>query len=63
MELIRQGKPDMDMKKEEQEISKTTIKENFVFYDPDNPPYERLHLCKYLLELSDLQEEDGPKTD
>jgi hypothetical protein len=53
----------MDMKEEEQEISKTTIKENFVLYDPDNPPYERLHLCKYLLELSDLQEEDGPKTD
>jgi hypothetical protein len=53
----------MDMKEEEREISKTTIKENFVFYDPDNLPYERLHLCKYLLELSDLQGEDGPKTD
>jgi hypothetical protein len=52
---------DMNMKKEE-EISKTTIEESFVIYDPDNPPYERLYLCKYLLELSDLEEEDNPKT-
>ena len=26
-------------------------------------PYERLHLCKYLLELPDLEEEENPKTD
>ncbi len=46
------------MKKEEQEISKTNIEESFVIYDPDNLPYERLHLCKYLLELPDLEEEE-----
>ena len=46
------------MEKEEQEMSKTTVEESFVIYDPDNPPYERLHLCKYLSELPDLEEED-----
>lgn len=51
------------MKNEEQEISKTNIEEGFVIYDPDNLPHERLHLCKYLLELPDLEEEDNPKTD
>ena len=44
------------MKNEEQEISKTNSEESFVIYDPDNLPYERLHLCKYLLELPDLEE-------
>ena len=33
------------------------IEENFVIYDPDNPPYETLHLCQYLLELHDLEED------
>jgi hypothetical protein len=47
----------MNMEKEEQKISKN-IEESFVIYDPDNPPYERLHLCKYLNELPDLEEED-----
>jgi hypothetical protein len=53
----------MNTKKEEQKPRSTAIEESFVTYDPDNPPYEILHLCKYLLELPDLQEEDGPKTD
>ena len=51
------------MKKEEQNISNPSIEESFVIYDPDNPPFERLYLCKYLLELPDLQEEGNPKTD
>jgi len=51
------------MKNEEQEISKTNIEESFVIYDPDNLPYERPHLCKYLLELPDLEEEANSKTD
>jgi hypothetical protein len=51
----------MNMKKE-QEISKAAIEESFVIYDPDNLPYERLHLCKYLIELPDLVEEDDQKT-
>jgi hypothetical protein len=53
----------MNMKKEEQDIPSSTIEESFVIYDPDNPPFERLYLCNYLLELPDLQEEDVLKTD
>jgi hypothetical protein len=52
----------MNIKKEEQDSRNSPIKESFVTYDPDSPPYERLYLCKYLLELPDLQEEDAPKT-
>jgi hypothetical protein len=59
---LTEKEPDMNMKKEEHEISKPNIEENFVIYDPDNPPYERLHLCKYLLELPDLEEENSLKT-
>jgi hypothetical protein len=63
MELDSTGNgSDTNMKKEEQEMRKTTIEKSFVIYDPDNPPYERLHLCKYLLELPDLEEEDNQKT-
>jgi hypothetical protein len=54
---------DINTKKEEQDIGNPKVEENFVIYDPDNPPFERLHLCKYLLELPDLEEEDNPKTD
>jgi hypothetical protein len=46
------------MKKEEQDARNTTIEDSFVIYDPNNPPFERQHLCKYLLELPDLQEEN-----
>jgi hypothetical protein len=53
----------MNTKKEEQESRSTAIEESFVTYDPDNRPFEILHLCKYLLELPDLQEGDGLKTD
>jgi hypothetical protein len=53
----------MNAKKEEQESRSTAIEESFVIYDPDNRPFEILHLCKYLFELPDLQEEGGPKTD
>jgi hypothetical protein len=52
----------MNMKKEEQDNHNSPVKEGFVTYDPDNPSYERLYLCKYLFELPDLQEEDDPKT-
>jgi hypothetical protein len=53
----------MNMEKEERDTGNSTLEKSFVIYDPDNPPYERLYLCKYLLELPDLQEEDDPKTD
>jgi hypothetical protein len=53
----------MNVKKEEQDNHYSPSKESFVTYDPDNPPYERVYLCKYLLELPDLQEEADPKTD
>jgi hypothetical protein len=55
---LTEKEPDMNMENEEQEISDTAIEKNFVNFDPDNPPYERLHLCKYLLELPDLEEEN-----
>jgi hypothetical protein len=28
---------------------------------PDQPPYQRLHLCTYLAELPELGEEDTPE--
>lgn len=40
-------------------LDKTTTESGFVIYDPDNPPFQRLHLCEYLLELSDLEEGTG----
>jgi len=47
-----------DIKREkEQDTLNPAIEENFVIYDPDNPPYETLHLCQYLLELHDLEED------
>ena len=49
------------MKKEKQDTHNPTLEESFVIYDPDNPPFERLYLCQYLLELPDLEEEDGHK--
>jgi hypothetical protein len=39
----------MNIKKEEQDAPRAAIKDGFVIYDPDNPPYESLYLCKYLL--------------
>jgi hypothetical protein len=54
---------DTNIIKEEQDARNSTIEESFVIYDPDNPPFEILYLCKYLLELPDLQEEDNLKTD
>lgn len=47
-----------DINTEKKGPDKNTIESGFVIYDPDNPPFERLHLCKYLLELPDLEEED-----
>jgi hypothetical protein len=60
--LTKQGL-DTNIIKEEQDARNSTIEESFVIYDPDNPPFEILYLCKYLLELPDLQEEDNLKTD
>ncbi len=51
----------MNMKNEEQDARNSTIEESFVIYDPNNPPFETLYLCKYLLELPDLEEEDNGK--
>jgi hypothetical protein len=59
---LTEKEPDMKMKKEEQESSKTTIEEDFVIYDPDNLSYEKLYICEYLRGLPDLEEEN-PKTD
>jgi hypothetical protein len=54
----------MNTKKEEkQNIRNSTLEEGFVIYNPDDPPFERLYLCKYLLELPDLEEEGNPKAD
>jgi hypothetical protein len=55
--------PDVNMKKEEREISGSATEEGFVIYDPDNPPFETLYLCKYLLELPELEEEGNQKAD
>jgi hypothetical protein len=51
------------VKRTKAEQDNSTLKKSFVIYDPDNPPFERPHHCKYLLELPDLEEEDDPKTD
>jgi hypothetical protein len=53
----------MNTKKQEEDGLNFTIEDSFVIYDPDNPPYERLHLCKYLLELPALEDKDDLKTD
>jgi len=53
----------MNTRKGGQDTGKPAIEESFVLYDPDNPPFERLPLCKYLLELPDLEEEINQKTD
>lgn len=50
----------MDAKRKKgQDARDSAIEENFVIYNPDNPAYETLHLCKYLLELPDLEKEDS----
>ncbi len=48
-----------DINTERKGPDKTTIESGFVIYDPDNPAFERLYLCKYLLELPDLEEGTG----
>jgi hypothetical protein len=56
---MKTQKVNADTKREkEQDTRNPAIEENFVIYNPDNPVYETLHLCKYLLELPDLEEED-----
>jgi hypothetical protein len=52
----------MNIKKEEEEISKPIIEESFVIYDPDNLPYEKLCICEHLRDLPDLEEEENQKT-
>jgi hypothetical protein len=46
------------MNKEEKDISGTDMEDGFMRYDPDNLPYEKLHLCKYLSELPELTPEE-----
>jgi hypothetical protein len=60
---VAKQEQDMNTKKGEQDTGNPAIEESFVIYDPDNRPFERLHLCKYLLELPDLEEENNPRTD
>ncbi len=46
----------MDIHREkEQDTPNPAVEDNFVIYNPDNPPYETLHVCQYLLELPDLE--------
>jgi hypothetical protein len=47
------------MDDEKQDVSR--IEDSFVTYDPDRSVYERLHLCKYLMELPELTKSDVEK--
>jgi hypothetical protein len=55
--------PDKNVEKEDHKTRNACIEKSFVIYDPNNPPYERQQLCKYLLELPELNEKDGLKID
>lgn len=50
--------PNMSANKKKQDIIDPNVEDGFVRYDPDNLPYEKLHLCKYLSELPELIPED-----
>jgi hypothetical protein len=47
---------------EDNEETRNSIEpSNMVVYDPDNLPYEKLHLCVYLGELPELDAEGREK--
>jgi hypothetical protein len=58
--VVRHRMEIMGENEQEQEENKTP--DRWVKVNPDEPVYQRLHLCKYLAELPELSSEQVPDT-